>query len=179
MSNAALIPETRLKRLWLTWRFHLSALLVLIPLGFMPAYFHDVSLDRGLQGLGERVIGQYPVGPWTARIAEWELHDPQRDGKAGYMKETTLAFCAECIGQVKAAYLRIGKPRSLRAAGSLLSGSPYRLFAEVRIPPGTTADDALWLTVEGWDGSVHQASIPLKEVSPSMIEWLARNGDTL
>ncbi|MCY1407229.1 hypothetical protein D3C76_505990 [compost metagenome] len=164
------------RRLWLRWRFHLSALLVLIPLGFMPAYFHEARLDRGLGGLGEREVGELQVGPWSVRLAEWETGAPELEGRAGYMKAFTLAFCGECDPQVRAAYLRIGQPRDLRTAGALLSGSPSRRFVEVPVPARARPDDALWLTVEGWDGSVRQTSIPLAQASPSLVAWLQQRG---
>lgn len=168
--------RSRPARLWLRWRFHLSALLVLIPLGYMPAYFHEASLERGLQGLGERPIGELAVGPWRVRLAEWERGEPVLEGKAGYMKDFSLAFCRECDAAIKAAYLRVGKPRYLRAAGALASGSPYRRLAEVRIPEDAPADAELWLTVEGWDGSVHQAALPLAQASPDVVAWLGKRG---
>jgi hypothetical protein len=46
----------------------------------------------------------------------------------------------------------------------------------VAVPPRARADDQLWLTVEAWDGSVHQASLPLAEASPSLVAWLDRQG---
>ncbi|MNZ39256.1 hypothetical protein D3C78_567450 [compost metagenome] len=171
-------PQTSAaRRLWLRWRFHLSALLVLIPLGYMPVYLHEAQVDRGLTGLGERDAGELQAGPWSARLAEWETGAPELEGRAGYMKGFTLAFCAGCDARIRAAYLRIGEPRSLRAAGALLSGSPYRRFAEVSVSPRVRPGDELWLTVEGWDGSVHQASIPLAQASPSLVAWLEQRGN--
>jgi len=73
--------------------------------------------------------------------------------------------------------MRIGKPRSLRVAGAIFEGSPYRMGVEVPIPLSTPADAQLWITIEGWDGSVHQTTIPLAKASPKTIEWLAKNGD--
>ncbi|MDU4249290.1 thiamine pyrophosphate-binding protein [Pseudomonas sp.] len=170
--------HSKLRRQWLRWRFHLSALLVLIPLGFMPQYFHEAKLDRGLRGLGEREIGNLQVGPWTARMAEWEVGDPEDEGRAGFVKAFTLAFCDSCSAQVKAAYLRIGEPRSLRAAGGLLTGTRHQLFAEVAIPARVTPSDQLWLTVEGWDGAVHQAQVPLDKASPTLVAWLEKTRST-
>lgn len=170
--------NSKLRRQWLRWRFHLSALLVLIPLGFMPHYFHEAKLDRGLRGLGEREIGNLQVGPWTARMAEWEVGEPEDEGRAGFVKAFTLAFCDSCSAQVKAAYLRIGEPRSLRAAGGLLTGTPHQLFAEVAIPARVTPSDQLWLTVEGWDGAVHQAQVPLDKASPTLVAWLEKTRST-
>ena len=78
--------------------------------------------------------------------------------------------------QVKAAYLRIGKPRSLRAAGVIFFGTPYRMGATLPIPERTKADAELWITLEGWDGSMHQASIPLSQASPATVAWLTKQG---
>ena len=80
------------------------------------------------------------------------------------------------IDQVKAAYLRIGKPRSLRAAGVIFFGTPYRMGATLPIPERTKADAELWITLEGWDGSMHQAAIPLSQASPATLAWLAQRG---
>lgn len=174
MNKAIAKPQTRTHRLWHTYRFHLNIALVLIPLGFMPAYFENAAMFRGTLGLGEREIGEFAVGPWTARVAEWHVGDPKAEGKAGNLKEFTVALCQACVPHVKAAYVRIGKPRSLRTAGALLSGSPHRLMAEVAVPADTTAASELWLTLEGWDASVHQTAIPLANASPSLIAWLER-----
>ena len=168
--------SSRLRRQWLRWRFHLSALLVLIPLGYLPAFLHDARVDRGLTGLGEREVGELQVGPWRARLAEWEVGDPEDEGRAGHLKPFTLAWCQGCEQRIRAAYLRIGRPYSLSAPGALLSGSPYQQFTEVAVPPRARADDQLWLTVEAWDGSVHQASLPLAEASPALVAWLDRQG---
>lgn len=177
MSKAvAAQPASPLSRIWYKWRFHINILLVLIPLGFMPKYFADVALFRGTSGLGERTVGEFPVGPWSITLAEFRAAPPELDGPAGYMKTFTGALCKECIGQVKATYLRIGKPRSLRTAGTIFFGPPYRMITSLPIPPRTQPDAELWISIEGWDGSLHQASIPLAQASPATVAWLNRQG---
>lgn len=177
MSQATTLSPTALSRLWQRWRFHLNILLVLIPLAFMPRYFQEAALFRGDSGLGQREIGEVQVGPWSLRLAELFDEAPRLEGSAGYMKYFNAALCAACIDQVKATYLRIGKPRSLRAAGAIFFGSPYRMGANVPIPVRTRAAAELWITMEGWDGSMHQASIPLTQASPATLSWLERQGD--
>jgi len=138
-TTAAPAPSA-LSRWWQRWRFHLNALLILIPLGFMPKYFHDVALFRGDSGLGEREIGEVQVGPWSLRLAEFRNLPPQLEGPAGYMKAFNAALCQGCGEQVKATYLRIGKPRSLRAAGGCSSAAPIawaRAFPYRRAPSPT------------------------------------------
>jgi hypothetical protein len=170
------VPPSRLSVFWHKWRFHINILLLLIPLGFMPKYFADVALFRGDSGLGEREIGDIQVGPWSLRLAELRNQEPQMSGPAGYMKNFNAALCQSCIGQVKATYLRIGKPRSLRAAGVIFFGAPYRMGASLPIPEKTKTDAEIWITMEGWDGSMHQAAVPLAQASPATIAWLNKQG---
>jgi hypothetical protein len=43
-------------------------------------------------------------------------------------------------------------------------------------PKKTQPDAELWITLEGWDGSMHQASIPLNQASPATVAWLKTQG---
>lgn len=174
MSQA--LPASPLKQLWLKWRFHLNILLILIPLGFMPKYFADARLFRGEAGLGANVIRDIQVGPYSLDLAELRDEAPRADGPAGYFKSFNAALCKACIKDVKAAYLRIGKPRSLRAAKTIFFGAPYNMGTSLPIPPRTKPDAHIWITLEGWDGSMYQASIPLAKASPATVAWLEKQG---
>lgn len=171
-------PVTLIKKWWLKWRFHLNVLLVLIPLGLMPGYLKDAALFRGETGLGEREIGTVAVGPWRITLAEFRDDAPQQDGPAGYLKNISAALCLTCKDQVKATYMRIGKPRNIRTAGHIFFGSPYRMGTNMSIPEKTKADALVWITMEGWNGELHQASLPLTQVSPKTIAWLEKRGAT-
>lgn len=173
MSSTRAAPQpSRLRVLWHKWRFHINVLLILVPLGFMPKYFADAALFRGDSGLGEREIGEVQVGPWSLNLAELRNEAPQLSGPAGYMKSFNAALCQACAEQVKATYLRIGKPRSLRAAGVIFFGTPYRMGATLPVPEKTKGDADIWITMEGWDGSMHQAAVPLAKASPATLAWL-------
>lgn len=135
MSKTTAAPQpSRLNVFWHKWRFHLNLLLLLIPLGFMPKYFTNAALIRGDTGLGEHEIGEIQVGPWSLRLAELRDEAPRRDGATGHVKSFNAALCDACIEQVKATYLRIGKPRSLRAAGVIFFGTPYRMGVSLPVP---------------------------------------------
>ncbi|MBW7900093.1 MAG: PepSY domain-containing protein [Rhodocyclaceae bacterium] len=155
---------------WKRWRFHLSALLLILPLVCLPEYLEDQK-PASRQGLGKREIGQFQVGPWLVRMGEWRIEAPKfHDGE--YEKGFTLALCRDCTSQVKAAYLRVGKPRGdIRTSGTLFTGSPYRLFTSLRVPEDLSPDAELWLTLEGWDGSVHRLALPLADASPATVKW--------
>lgn len=176
MSRVQALPATGFRGWWLKWRFHLNILLILIPLAFMPKYFADMRLFRGDDGLGQHIQADIPVGRWSVSLAEMLDQPPVQDGPAGYFKVFNLALCATCDEGVKAIYLRIGKPRSLRAAGSILFGSQYRMATSLPIPPRTRPDAQIWITIEGWDGKLYQASVPLADASPATAAWLAKQG---
>jgi hypothetical protein len=46
--------------------------------------------------------------------------------------------------------------------------------ATVPLPTRTKPDAELWITMEGWDGSVHQAAVPLEQASPATVAWLQK-----
>lgn len=175
MSQTDTLPPSGLKQLWLKWRFHLNILLILIPLGFMPKYFADASLFRGDSGLGANIVKDLKVGRWTLDLAELRDEAPRAEGPAGYFKAFNAA-CTRCDEGVKAIYLRVGKPRSLRAAGTIFFGAPARMGTALPIPPRTRPDADIWITIEGWDGKMYQASVPLAKASPATVAWLEKQG---
>lgn len=176
MSHVQALSPSPLKQFWLKWRFHLNVLFILIPLGFMPKYFADARMFRGEAGLGQHVIHDIPVGPYRIDLAEMLDEAPRADGPAGHFKLFNAALCKTCTEGAKAVYLRIGKPRSLRAAGTIFFGSPYRMVTSLPVPPRTRPDAQIWITIEGWNGSVHQASVPLAKASPATVAWLEKQG---
>jgi hypothetical protein len=176
MSQAKTLPASPLKQWWLKWRFHLNILLILIPLGFMPKYFENARLFRGDAGLGANVISDIQVGPYSLDLAELRDEAPRADGPAGHFKSFSASLCKACINDVKAVYLRIGNPRSLRAAGSIFFGPPSRMGTNLPIPPRTRPDADIWVTIEGWDGKMYQASVPLAKASPATAAWLEKQG---
>ncbi|KGK43007.1 thiamine pyrophosphate-binding protein [Nitrincola sp. A-D6] len=180
MSQSSTSPKTASPKkysLWFRRRFHLSALLLILPMVAMPYYFDNRAMFLGDKGLGERDLGQHQVGPWQIQLAERDTNPPWKDGVASHMKTFTLSLCEVCIPEVKAAYIRIGKPRNLRTAGAIAFGSPYRQSISVPITETAKADADIWLTLEGWDGSVHQMSMPLADASPSAVTFIQRRND--
>ncbi|MBM6550610.1 hypothetical protein [Marinomonas ostreistagni] len=172
MSNATTKKGRKTDSRWFRWRFHLSGLLMLIPLVLAPFYIELMSVFGGASGLGARHIGTQAAGPWQITLAEQFEQAPKLDGPAGYMKTFNAALCQTCAEQVKAVYLRLGKPRSLRTAGVIGFGSPYHMSFSMPVPENTALDAELWLTLEGWDGSLQQVQWPLRQASPATIEFL-------
>lgn len=162
-------------RWWRRWCYHLTALLIILPFAYTPHHLRMTALSGG-ENEGLHRHGPVAIGPWTATLYDVPFMEPLPQGPAGHAKGVIVAPCATCVKEIRAIFLRIGKPRSARTYGALAAGNPHRSVASLLIPPRTTPDDELWITAEGWDGSAHQASIPLAEVSPSIVAWLKRRG---
>lgn len=165
---------TRLGQCWQSWRFHLCAVMVAIPLACFPAFYKLAMMGSGKAGLGAHAPSIVQVGPFPIRIAEFDAFAPVNQGVAGERKFFNVALCTGCEQRVRAVYLRLGQPRSVRAAGALFSGSPSRMGADIQIPGSASPDDGLWLTIEEWDGSVHKGEIAIATVSPATAAWMGQ-----
>ncbi len=90
------------------------------------------------------------------------------------MKGYQVRFCETCDAEIRAAYLKVNKPRSLRGAGIVFNGARWDRQVDIQLPANTTADSELWLTVVGKDGAVHQAALRMDEVSPTTVSWFGQ-----
>lgn len=150
--------DERMRRLWHRGKFHLSALVLLVPLPFIPAQFGGTTVFDPPEI--ERTV---TAGPYTVRLVT-SVHGPHREPTGEMMKDYAVHVESVGLGTIRGVFLRVGKPRSVRTLGALAEGNPYELGAEVTIPPTLSGDEELWLTVESWDGGLHQAALPLDQL---------------
>ncbi len=163
MDDSAVL-KTRTKRVMVL------SLLGLIPVGF--AYALWVAPVTATMR-SDAYHGQ--VGPWTFSFGEVDHDTPDLAVMDIPLKSYNVRFCETCDTNIRHAYLKVRKPRSLRGAGIMFSGAQWDRTAEISFPSNATSSDLLWLTVEGKDGSVHQVSIPLAQISPNTAKWLDEN----
>lgn len=139
-------------------KFHLSALILLVPLYFLP---------EALSGEAPRLVADlhHPltIGPYDLTLVTADER-PYRGSGGETVKDYQVHLRPGAMDSIRGIFLRVGKPRSLRAAGALAEGSPYRQFAHVLLPDTLTGDEELWLTIERWDGSIVQGAVPLAAV---------------
>lgn len=149
------------RRLWERSRFHLSALLLLVPLALAPAALRTPSPELGARALPERT-----VGPWSVVVSEAKLEAPPSG--EGATKDYNARFCEGCAEAIRAAWLTAGSEPRPGTNNGLLHGSPHQLEAHAPYPARIAPGDRLWLTVEGWDGRTHEVSWPLHEAAVSL-----------
>ncbi|WP_158240729.1 PepSY-associated TM helix domain-containing protein [Telmatospirillum siberiense] len=142
------------------WRFYLGGLVLILPLMSFPRYFTEVSAPP----LGAHILPGREVGPFRVTLAEVIPGAPRLSEQGGLLKDYALHIENGYPDRIRLAYLRRGKPPHERNLGEILEGNPYRLHGKVRFPPTLKSSDSLWLTIEEWDGTLHQTSWPLAEV---------------
>ncbi|SHL46171.1 DUF3325 domain-containing protein [Phytopseudomonas punonensis] len=145
-----------------------TGVLLLVPVAVL-----GLLLTAAPKPLHSDAAVQGQVGPWTFTLAEAQRKAP-RQVLGTPFKAFEVRFCETCDDQIRAAYLKIRKPRSLRAAGLVFSGNRWDRLVEIQIPAKAKLSDGLWLTVEGKDGSVHHAAVDIAEASPALAEFIAR-----
>lgn len=114
---------------------------------------------------------QGQVGPWRFTLAEAHQEVPELMEMDIPMKEFRLRFCEACDAEVRQVFLKVHPPRSARATGMAFMGQRWERRVEIPLPSTTRGDSALWLTVVGKDGSVHQTSMPMRQVSETTARW--------
>ncbi|ENO90445.1 DUF3325 domain-containing protein [Thauera linaloolentis] len=117
---------------------------------------------------------QGTLGPWSFTLAEADRNAPEVVDMDVPIKAFRLRFCEACDADIRHAYLKVNKPRSMRAAGMAFEGARWEREVEIQLPANLQADSELWLTVVGKDGSVHQAAWSMERVSPATVAWFDR-----
>lgn len=158
-----LLPPLRARPL----RAAVLAAVILAP----PAYLAAVALSHEQPvRRADAITGQ--AGPWRFTIAEYDRRVPRILLGDFPTKSYQIRFCDACDDQIRAAYLKVNKPRSLRGAGLVFDAERWNRFVEIQLPNSTGPDSEIWLTVEGKDGSLHHASFPIRRISPATADWL-------
>ncbi|WP_353234302.1 DUF3325 domain-containing protein [Diaphorobacter ruginosibacter] len=111
------------------------------------------------------------AGPWTFTLVESDRNPPKLVDMDIPMKEFRLRFCDACDQHIRLATLKVNRPRSPRATGMGFMGQRWERRAEIPLPDTLRADSELWLTVTGKDGTVHQTSWRMDQVSPGTVAW--------
>ncbi|QLF92187.1 DUF3325 domain-containing protein [Pseudomonas sp. ABC1] len=149
------------------WRRRIAVvLLLLLPVGFAVAF-----VNTPLKATLRDDAYSDAIGPWEFTLAEVDHKRPQ-EAAGSFHKSFYIRFCETCDADIRAAYLKVRKPRSLRAAGNVFSGTRWDRWVEIPIPPAAKISDQLWLTVEAKDGSLHHKAINFAEVSPSLTRFI-------
>lgn len=140
----------------------------------IPVFFAYMLWDAPVKSTMRPDAYHGKIGPWEFSFAEAERKKPVLVAMDVPTKEYYIRFCESCDKEIRGAYLKVNKPRSLRGAGMVFFGGQWDRWVSINLPMNAKSSDLLWVTVEGKDGSVHYASIPLAEVSPTTAKWLDR-----
>jgi len=104
-----------------------------------------------------------PLGPWDIKInafagfLEKDLPPIRDGGKTNF----SVKIPSESLDEIKFIYARVGKPRTLRAPGTLIHGPIGAKHVHYQLPKKIRDNAELWVTAVTWSGAVYQTSWPL------------------
>ncbi|MBK1663803.1 hypothetical protein CKO38_04050 [Rhodospirillum rubrum] len=164
-----------MRKLWHRSKFHLSALMLLLP-AFYFAQQHGAFSTTAVGAMPATAPAAVALGPW--RVAVSAMPGLPEPGADGALRRFILVKIVEGdVDTIRGSFLRIGKPRNIRTLGALAYGNPHFAMAQVPVPEGLTGKEELWLTIEGWDGTLHQTSWPLAAVTGQGADQETKEGN--
>lgn len=109
-------------------------------------------------------VHRYPaqsLGPWQISAHIMPGLPGQAPVRAGENTSLNVNIPIDALEQIKFIYARVGKPRTLRAPGSIIHGGVSSKHVHLPVPARANQSSKLWLTAETWDGEFYQTSWPL------------------
>jgi len=146
--------------------------LLVLALFAVPAWlgFNAWKMSEQAVLRDDAIHGQ--IGPWTFVMAEESQDVPEKFAWDTPVKEFHLRFCEACDSEIRAAYLKFRKPRSLRAAGLAFHGARWTREVAIYIPPAARLEDQIWLTVESKSGEVYHQAFDIERLSPATARFI-------
>lgn len=112
------------------------------------------------------------VGTWSFTLAEEDLAPPEPSPDGARVKAFVLRFCPTCDAHIRTAYLKWREPHPPHSLGNPFRGPHWERVAVVQWQPGLTAQDRLWLTVVGKDGSTHRLALDVARIAPTTARFV-------
>lgn len=118
--------------------------------------------SQGVSGSGFEYTSK-PLGPWEIKVnaiaglLEKDLPPIRDGGKTNF----NVTISSEAVDSIKFIYARVGKPRTLRAPGTLIHGPIGFKHVHYSLPKKIRDNAELWVTAITWSGEVYQTSWPL------------------
>lgn len=137
---------------------------------FFQTYMSLQTLTLSAEQEDLRSVG-IDVGPWHLALQELKSAEPYWKPGEGLEKSFWIIPCKRCVEQIRAIFLNLKRPGSSEY-GALASGNPHRSLSEMKLGRNPSRADLLWITAEGWNGSLYQAKLPLAVASPVTADWV-------
>lgn len=143
------VAATRLGRWWQGWRFHLNAVLMVIPLLALPGAWHDARTVSGQLAPPQSWETFLTTGPFALHLSEIAQPAPDR-------RTLQLVLCPGCEQRIREVRVSAGTDAPANPEDdTIFLGPPARMQATL---PRSRAP--LWLTVVEWNGTRYTARVP-------------------
>jgi hypothetical protein len=102
------------------------------------------------------------IGPWRlGAMAIAGLGDTSNPIRPNGRATIVIQYCPDCWGDIKRLWLSVGDVRG-DTDGIRVTGQPGYATARLRLPAQINPETRLWIAAEGWDGTRHEASWPMR-----------------
>lgn len=103
------------------------------------------------------------LGPWDIKVNAFAgfLEKDLPPIRAGIQTNFMVNIPNEALESIKFFYIRVGKPRTIRAPGTLIHGPMGSKHAHYKLPRKLPENAQLWITAITWNGDVLQTHWPL------------------
>lgn len=133
---------------------NLAALVGIIVLS--PSFFEGAPSEDGWHTYPEQALG-----PWKISAVAMTEDPEQPPVVAGGSSNLKIELPYQAQEQIKFIYMRVNKPRTMRAPGSIIHGPVNSKHVHLPIPARAKDNSELWITAETWDGKFYQTHWPL------------------
>lgn len=127
-----------------------------VAVGFMQFFETQTSGDSTGYFYAEKALG-----PWTISARATVDGPGQVPVRAGRRTSLMVSIPYDALDKVKFFHARVGKPRTLKAPGTLITGAVGAKSVSLPVPARANENSELWITAEMWNGEFYQVSWPL------------------
>lgn len=141
-----------MKQVWMRRLFRVSLLFIAVPV-----YFFYQQLQPSEEVGEDSILLKQTVGPWPVVLIEQFSETPSAGPNGTWFKDYTL-MCERCGHSLKAVFLSSNQPIQ-EEFGVIFSGGPTIFQGRLQVPAEPQREATLWLTLEEWNGHIHQVNV--------------------
>ncbi|WP_286237492.1 PepSY-associated TM helix domain-containing protein [Neptuniibacter halophilus] len=106
------------------------------------------------------IYSEKAIGPWRVSMNAFAglLEKNMSPIRPGGKTNLNVQIDAQALKAIKFLYVRVGKPRTLRAPGTLIHGPIGAKHVHLQLPKQIDQQSQLWLTAITWQGEAYQTA---------------------
>lgn len=125
----------------------------------------SIAITLGSQGVKDTGFSysEKALGPWKVSMNAYAglLEKDLKPIRPGISTNLAVNIGKQALHEIKFLHVRVGKPRTIRAPGTLIHGPLGSKHAHFKLPQKIRDGARFWITAQTWSGEVYQTSWPM------------------